>query len=246
MKYPSFSPLSHYRFFTTRVWQFALTVPLFAILVCAPQFAKAQVSATLPPSTVFSSDTPRKVQDGTAALVGHYEPTQRLRLTLGLLPPHLVEERQFLESLQTKGSHDFHQFLTAEEWTKRFDPSLEDEQAVMDWATAQGLTVTHRFPNRLIVDVEGTAGTIEKAFGVTINTYQVGSRTGFSNDRDLQIPSSLSSILLSVGGLNNLDVAHPANRNLPEPAFPDYAPGPSVSTGRSAGQNGDRSKLPSR
>ena len=167
-----------------------------------------------------------------------------LRLTLGLQPPHVEEERQFLESLETKGSHDFHQFLSAEEWTKRFDPSVEDEQAVVDWANSQGLTVSRRFPNRLIVDVEAPVAAVEKAFNVTINSYQLDTKTFFSNDRDPQIPSNLTNILHSVGGLNNLEVLHPANRKMPEPAFPDYAPGPAVSKGPSAGHNGDRSKLP--
>lgn len=217
---------------------------LVALCTLAAWPAASQVSHTLSASTTFRAHTPRMVQDGTATLVGHYNPNQMLRLTIGLQPPHVEEEQQFLESLQTKGSHDFHQFLSAEEWTKRFDPSIEDEQAVVDWVTAQGLTVTHRFPNRLLVDVEGTAGTIEKAFGVTINSYQIGTRTVYSNDRDPQIPSKLTNIVHSMGGLNNLEVMHPANKNLKEPAFADYTPGPAVSQGPSSHADGDSSKLP--
>jgi Pro-kumamolisin, activation domain/Abnormal spindle-like microcephaly-assoc'd, ASPM-SPD-2-Hydin len=232
------SPNSADLSWTSRCFVF---VALFA-LAALP--AWSQVSSTLSTSTRFRPHTPRRVQDGTATLVGHYNPNQMLRLTLGLQPPHVDEERQFLESLQTKGSHDFHQFLSAEEWTTRFDPSVEDEQAVVDWATAQGLTVTHRFPNRLLVDVEGTAGTIEKAFGVTINSYQVGTKTIYSNDRDPQIPLSLIDIVHSVGGLNNLEVMHPANKNMKEPVFPDYVPGPVVSAPSSSQGNGNPSKRP--
>ena len=217
---------------------------LVALFALAASPAWSQVSYTLSASTTFRPHTPRPVQDGTATLVGHYNPNQMLRLTLGLQPPHVDEERQFLESLQTKGPHDYHQFLSAEEWTKRFDPSVEDEQTVVDWVTARGLTVTRRFPNRLLVDVEGTAGTIEKAFGVTINSYQVGTENVYSNDRDPQIPSNLNNILHSVGGLNNLEVMHPANKNIKEPVFPDYVPGAAVSAPSSQHGNGDSSKRP--
>jgi len=215
---------------------------LIALIGACP--AWAQVSSAALASTSFKADTPQAVKDGRAQLVAHYNPSQMLRLTLGLQPPHVEEERQFLESLQTKGAHDFHQFLSAEEWTNRFDPSVADEQAVVDWARAQGLTITRRFPNRLIVDVEGSAATIEKAFQVTINSYQLGTKLVFSNDRDPVIPSTLTNILHSVGGLNSVDVLRPANKNMTEPVFPDYSPGPAVSSGRAGGANGDRSKLP--
>ena len=123
-------------------------------------------------------------------------------------------------------------------------PSVQDEQAVLDWLTSQGLTITHRFPNRLLVDVAGTAATIERVFGVTMNSYQVGSRTCYSNDRDPQIPSNLVNIIHSVGGLNNVEVMHPANSKMKEPVFPDYVPGPVVSAPASLHTNGDSSKLP--
>jgi hypothetical protein len=204
----------------------------------------AQVSRAMSERTTFEPETLREVNSGAATLVEHYNPNQMLRLTIGLQPPHVAEERQFIEELQTPGKKVFHQFLSAEEWTRRFDPSVEDEQAVVDWATAQGLTVTRRFPNRLIVDVEARAATIEKAFSVTMNRYQLGTKTFFSNDRDPVVPSNLVGIIRSVGGLQNLQVMQPANKNLPEPAFPDYSPGPAVSTGPSGHASGDRSKLP--
>lgn len=217
---------------------------IVALSVLASWPAAAQISRTLSERTTFEPETLREVQSGTATLVEHYNPNQMLRLSLGLQPPHVAEERQFLDDLQTVGKKQYHQFLTAEEWTRRFDPSVEEEQAVVDWATAQGFTVTRRFPNRLIVDVEGTSATIEKAFGVTMNKYQLGTKTFFSNDRDPAVPSNLQSIIRSVGGLQNLQTMRPANKNLPEPEFPDYAPGPAVGSGESAHANGDGSKLP--
>jgi hypothetical protein len=166
-----------------------------------------------------------------------------LRLVIGLKPPNMEQEEQFLREIQTKGSPEFHHFLTPEEWSKRFDPSEEDEQAVVDWAKAQGLTVTHRFPNRLLVDVEGPVATIERALNLTINTYQLGAKSFFSADRDPEIPSRLSQVVQSVGGLNSLQVLSPANPKMKEPTFSDYVPGPARSEGQTGGAAGDRVKL---
>jgi hypothetical protein len=194
--------------------------------------------------STYTGHTPPVVVSGSAKLVQHYNPGQMLRLTLGLQPPHMTEEKQFLQDLQTKGSPDFHNFLSPQEWTKRFDPSEQDEQAVVDWAKAQSLNVTHRFPNRLLVDVEAPVSAIEKAFNVTINLYQLDTKSFYSNDRDPEIASSLTGIIQSVGGLNNWQVLHPANKSAKEPAFPDYAPGPVVASGLAGASNGAHSKLP--
>jgi hypothetical protein len=220
-----------------------ISIPLlFAVIVCPWTLALGQ--STNVAGSPYTGHTPPAVVNGSAKLVQHYNPSQMLRLTLGLQPPHMTEEKQFLEDLQTKGSPDFHHFLSPEEWSKRFDPSEQDEQAVVDWAKAHSLNVTHRFSNRLLVDVEGPASTIEKAFNVTINLYQLDTKSGYANDRDPEIPSSLTGIIQSVGGLNNLQVLRPANKNSKEPAFPDYAPGPVVASGLAGGRNGQRSMLP--
>lgn len=156
--------------------------------------------------------TPPPVENGSAERVAHLNPAQLLRLSLRLESRHVEEERKFLEELQTKGSPEYHHFLSAEEWARRFGPSEKDEQAVVDWAKSQGLTVTRRFPNRLAIAAEGPVSTVEHAFHITINLYQLGGKTFFSTDRDPEIPSSLAGIIQSVGGLDNLQVLHPLGK----------------------------------
>jgi hypothetical protein len=154
----------------------------------------------------------------------------------------MAEEEQFIKELETRGSPNFHQFLTAEEWNARFAPSAEDEQKIVDWAQSQGLTVTNRFANRLLVDVEAPVGVIEKAFGVTINNYQVGDEVDFANDRDPVLPSSVANVVYAVLGLNSIDRVHgtsPANKHI---KGPDYVPGPVYAAGESSHGDGDPTK----
>src|SRR5579862_828012 len=205
----------------------------------APATSAGQQTSTL-------RQTPAAVQNGQAKLIGAYNPTHKLRLAIVLQPPHLSEEEQFLRELQDIHSPNFHKFLSDQEWNQRFAPSPEDEQAVVTWAQSQGLTITQRFPNRLVVDVEAPVAVIEKTFNVGINSYQVGERTCFSNDRDPAIPTQLSATVQAVLGLNSIEVMRSAMGRRPgieEPAWPDYAPGPAYEVGPLLQGDGDHSRI---
>jgi kumamolisin len=191
-------------------------------------------AAQSPRLAIPLAQTPLEVLDGRATLVSHYDPTRMLRLAIVLTPRHQAEEQQLLLDVQDKQSPLFHQFLSPEELTERFGPSADDEQAVVDWAVAQGLTITWRYPNRLIVDVEAPAGAIEQAFHLTVNNYRIPAgnglqeRTAFSNDRDPVLPSRLADVVESVQGLNSIEMARPdggSGRLVPQP---DYVAGPVV------------------
>ncbi len=114
---------------------------------------------------------------------------------------------------------------------------------MVSWARAAGLTVTHLYSNRLIVDLAGHVGTIEKALGVQINNYRLGAKTFFANDRDPVLPQALRSTVESVEGLSSLQTMYPTSAGLHEPASPAYVPGPVVQAGPHAAANGSRAKL---
>jgi hypothetical protein len=223
----------------------------FTTVLALTRPAEAQSSAanqdnqapTIPANSILlSGHMPQKVLDGTAFRVGRYNPEQKLRLALAIQPPHMVDEEKFIKDLTTKGSPSFHKFLSQSEWNTRFAPTAENEQAVVDWAQSQGLIVTHRYPNRLLVDVEGTANTIEKAFGVIINSYRVGDEVDFSNDREPVIPARLSGIVRTVVGLNNVERVHRIGSVHATVKGADYVPGPIANELGSAHGDGDSTK----
>ena len=61
-------------------------------------------------------------------MIGHYPESSKLRVVIGLTPPKMAEEEQFLKALQDPKSPNFHKWLTAEQWNARFAPAEEDEQ----------------------------------------------------------------------------------------------------------------------
>src|SRR5664279_1974710 len=247
MTFPRFNAVH-----STRRSACARTFPgimIFTILLLASLPASSQVAdkvgqakpvTNMSETALGRARTPQEVLNGTAQLVGRFDPTSKLRVVLGLTPPKLAEEEQFLKDLQDKTSPNFHKYLTAAQFNARFAPSAQDEQAVVDWATANGLTVTKRFPNRLIVDVEGTSETLEKAFAININSYKLGLTTEFSNDRDPVVPANLAGIVHSVGGLNSIQRVHAAHEGNMAQQSVQYQPGPVAVLGSSVHGDGNK------
>ena len=146
----------------------------------------------------------------------------------------MAEEQEFLNELQTKGSPNFHQFEAPERNGTLASPPRS--RMSRRWWTGPKArdSSTQRYSHRLAVDVEAPAGVIEKALGVTINTYQLPAidgleaRTVYSNDLDPVIPSSLSGVLFAVLGLNSIEVMRPAAGSGRLSPRPDYVAGPPV------------------
>ena len=190
-----------------------------------------------------NTQTPLPVRNGSAQDLGAYNPAQTIRLAIGLKAPHKAAEQQFLNAIQDKHSPLFHHYLTVAQWTARFGPSAAAQNAVVLWAKGAGLTVTNLSPNRLVVDLAGQVGTIEKALGVQINNYKLGTKTFFANNHDPVLPRSLSGIVESVEGMSSLQTMFPAYPTVHEPASPVYSPGPVEALGAHAAANGSRAKL---
>src|SRR5215831_5108511 len=207
-------------------------VGLLAVGVGAALALPAAVAVAAPHGpAAASSQTPLPVRNGSARDIGPYNPAQTIRLAIGLRPPHMAAEEQFLRQIQDKHSPLFHHYLTAAAWTARFGPSAAAQNAVVSWARGAGLTVTHLYPNRLVVDLAGPVGPIEKALGVQINNYRLGTKTFFANNHDPVLPASVSGVVASVDGLSDLQTMYPASRGLAEPASPAYVPGPVAANG---------------
>ncbi len=220
-----------------------VAVGLLAIGIVFGIVMPATAAVAAQPRTPAIAQTPLPVRNGSADDLGSYNPSQTIRLAIGLRPPAMAAEQQFLRELQDKSSPLFHRFLTPAAWTARFGPSVAAQRAVLSWATQAGLTVTKLYPNRLVVDVAGRVGAIEKALGVQINTYRLGSSTFFANDRDPVLPQALQTVVESVDGLSDLQTMYPTSARLAEPASPAYVAGPAVAAGPHAVGTGSRVKL---
>jgi xanthomonalisin len=209
-------------------------------------------SATPRGRPMLARHLPRAVADGTATMMGVAQSDQRLRLAIHLPLRDQAVLTQLLHDLYDPQSAQFHKYLSVSEFINRFAPTADDYNAVVAWATAEGLTVTARTSNRRLVVVEGAVDTLNRAFNVNVRYYKhpTESRTFYSPDRE-PTTVGLNVPLLQVTGMNNyvlprpllrhLAIANPAGSGLSSQFLPSdlraayYGNGPLTGAGQTIG-----------
>jgi kumamolisin len=133
-----------------------------------------------------------------------------MRLVLALPLRNQAELDNFLRELYDPSSAAYRKFLTVDEFTERFGPTQEDYDAVIQFAEANGLTVTGTSRNRVNVDVSGPVEKIEQAFHLSMGVYQhpTENRTFYAPDRE---PTPYLAVQLwHIAGLDNYSIPRPA------------------------------------
>jgi uncharacterized repeat protein (TIGR01451 family) len=187
-------------------------------------------------ATVFNSAAQ---QTGMAALFGHVpaavkqlRPTGRLQdttnlnLAIGLPLRNQPALDTLLQQLYDPARPNYRRFLTPAEFTAQFGPTEQDYQKVIDFAKSAGLTVTRTHGNRMLVDVTGKVSDIEKAFHVTLRTYQhpSGARQFYAPDVEPSVATNLP--VLHVSGLDNYFLPHSELHKMPAAVTPALGSGP--------------------
>jgi hypothetical protein len=137
--------------------------------------------------------------------------TNRLNLAIGLPLRNQAALDKLLAEIYDPASTNYHRYLTPEQFATQFGPTEQDYQALIQFAKTNGLTVTTTYPNRTLLDVSGSAATVEKVFHVTLSVYQhpTENRTFFAPDTEPSIDFNVT--VLHVSGLDNFELPHPAN-----------------------------------
>jgi kumamolisin len=151
-----------------------------------------------------------EVRNGKAQFIERLPSSQAMSLDIVLPLRNQAGLDSLLQQLYDPTSANYRQFLTVAEFTERFGPTQQDYDSVVNWALANGLTVSGSAPNRLNVHVTGPVENIQSAFHVNMNSYQhpTESRAFFSADREPKVDLPIS--LWRVAGLDNYSIPHPA------------------------------------
>jgi subtilase family serine protease len=155
------------------------------------------------------------VVSGQARLVGALPSDLRLDFAIMLPLRNEAELNNLLQDLYDPNSPFYGRYLTVQEFTDRFGPTREDYNAVVDFAGANGFAVGPAPANRMLVEVNGSVGQIEKAFHLAMNIYQhpTENRVFFAPDReptvDLNVP------LWHIAGLDDYSIPQPALARIP-------------------------------
>ncbi|MGD0830959.1 MAG: cellulose binding domain-containing protein [Terracidiphilus sp.] len=164
------------------------------------------------PIQVLHNHVNAAVSSGQAELAGSLPATQILNVTLVLSLRNQEGLANLLEELYDPSSPNFHKFLSVAEFTEQFGPTAEDYDSAVEFAKANGFTVTDTPANRMALPLRGSVTQVEKAFNVKMNNYRhpYENRTFFSPDREPSL--SLSVPVSHIAGLDNFTIPHPASR----------------------------------
>jgi subtilase family serine protease len=164
--------------------------------------------------------------------LGRLPETNHLNLAIGLPLRNRETLTNLLRELCDPASPNYRHYLTPAQFTEQFGPTEADYQAVIAFARANGRSVTATHPNRVLLDVSGSAADMERALHVTLQTYRhpTEDRTFYAPDReptlDLDVP------ILHVSGLDNYALPRPRLKSVQRVSGANAAP--QTGSGRAA------------
>src|SRR5438045_3203809 len=185
----------------------------------------------------------RNVDDNdTVPIHGNVHPNARPDFDQGPTDSNLRYERMILVLNPRSGTKDrpdlliaqqhdpssalYQQWLTPQQYGKRFGISDDDLDDVTAWLSRRGFTIDEIAPGRMWINFTGTVGDVERAFKTQIHNYKVNGKLYHANNKDPEVPRALADILGGVVTLHNFPkIAMCHDRH--QVAMPEYTSGTS-------------------
>jgi subtilase family serine protease len=124
-------------------------------------------------------------------------------LQLKRSPEQELALQQFLDELHTKGSPNFHQWLTAQEFGEKFGLAKPDLDVVTGWLESHGFRVNVVYPSGMLIDFSGTVAQVRAAFQTEIHRLVVKGEKHLGNVSDPRIPAALAPVVAGVVSLHD-------------------------------------------
>jgi subtilase family serine protease len=146
-------------------------------------------------------------------------PIQHMLLQLKRSSEQELSLQQYLDELQTKGSPNFHHWLTAREFGTRFGVDQSSLQAITAWLRSEGFQINVVYPSGMLIDFSGTAGQVRRTLQTEIHHLAVHGELHIANMSEPRIPAALAASVAGVVSLNDFR-PHSMNRlRKPHPEF---------------------------
>jgi len=178
---------------------FATAIPVYSFADSSLNYIKNNPDG----SQTLTGHMPRELKNGAATFKNHVNQfmTAQIIMPLG----NQANLNTLIQNLYNPKSPNFHQFLTPSQFAQSFAPSIIDVMQVQEYLNRNGINVIGQTGNGSVLDVSGSVGAFEKAFGLHVNNYQKSDGTlFFAPDAEPTIPASLAGKILAIGGLDNL------------------------------------------
>lgn len=143
-------------------------------------------------------------------VAGAVSPGRELHVTVTLAPRSASVLAQDAQAVSDPASSRFHRYLTEAQFVRRFAPTQASVDAVLSSLRRHGLSPGTVSPNRLAIPIAGSAGAIERAFGVALEEVRLpGGRLATVSASRPAVDASVGRLVQSVIGLSSLNAPSP-------------------------------------
>ena len=143
-------------------------------------------------------------------------------------PPEQEQALQdFIEEQQTKGSANYHHWISAQEFGERFGVAKQDLDAIISWLESHGFKVNVVYPSGMVIDFSGTAAQVREAFQTDIHNVEAKGEKHIANMSDPRIPAALAPAVSGIVSLHDFRPSAMYKMRKPgaEYTFPDGSGG---------------------
>jgi hypothetical protein len=132
--------------------------------------------------------------------------TVTITMRLAQTPARSAALDQFLASVITKSSSDYHKWLTPQQFAASYGSTEDQIATVTTWAQSQGLSVGAISPAKTRIILSGTADQVQRAFAVSLHRYVVSGTARFANSSAPSVPLTIAPMIVGVSGLDDLPI----------------------------------------
>jgi len=142
------------------------------------------------------------VSPTTDTITGHYS-SPNMQIEVAVTPRDAAGLDTLLSEQYTKGSPQYHKWLSALMFDARFAPTAAARAEIANYLADEGLKVLPS-PSPFLVRATGSTMLISNAFRTTLSTFKDPQGTSyFANSTPVMLPDSLAGATLGVIGLTN-------------------------------------------
>jgi subtilase family serine protease len=145
--------------------------------------------------------------------LGPVAATSTLNLAIGLHLRNREELDVLVEQIADPLSANYRHYLSSSEFAERFGPTQEDYDKLIAFVRENGPAVSGTHANRMILDVTGPVGAINKALHISLTMWDHSTRGRFfAPDRNPSMDVDVE--VLDISGLDNFLVPKPMDLKL--------------------------------
>jgi hypothetical protein len=123
---------------------------------------------------------------------------ERMILVLKMSPEQQRNLVTLLDSQQTKGSPNYHRWLTPEQYGQQFGPATDDVAQISSWLQQQGFTIGRVAKSGMWIEFSGNVGMVNRTFQTQLRRYVVSGENHVANATDISIPAALAPLVTGV------------------------------------------------